>query len=321
MDVDSGSSSSATLAATQGLTRAEGLYFEDCGLIIQAENTLFRISREYLASQSPVFRDMLSLPPPQTADMMDGCPFVQLPDKAEDVTVFLKALMFSDFFEPHPAPTTFAILTGVLRMSHKYDINHLRKRALVHISANFPITLEQFSVREKSGWYMELTANDLAMLSVLARELSFEWILPSAFYDMCAFGSKSTILRGPNSIEDKIQLMSACRSFDRMAVTDMLDFLWPDQDPVDGCISFKHCSKAKIQCRRMAETWRRTAQVGPLGIWEPSDFDGLHVCDACLANSKAQYQTAQQAFWGTLPETFGLPNWIEVARLEAEALK
>ncbi|KAK7008073.1 hypothetical protein R3P38DRAFT_3027311 [Favolaschia claudopus] len=326
MDVDS---SSATLAATQGLTRAEGLYFEDCGLIIQAENTLFRISREYLASQSPVFRDMLSLPPPQTADMMDGCPFVQLPDKAEDVIVFLKALMFSDFFESHPAPTTFAILTGVLRMSHKYDVNHLRKRALVHISANFPMTLDEYLVwyrGKQPDWYLESTDNDLAMLSILARELSFEWILPFAFYEICnSYNSELVILREPHSFEDRVRLVAACRSFDSTAVTLMLEFLWPDDNPVDGCHSSGDCDEARLVCRRLAEDWRQRAgndtPRGPLDIWEESDFARLHVCDACLANSKAQHQTAQQVFWDTLPETFGLPEWSELARLKSETLK
>jgi hypothetical protein len=81
-------------ANESGLMRANGLWFEDCGLIIQAEKTLFRVSRDYLAAQSPIFRDMFLLPPPKDADMMDGCPFVLLPDSAEDVTIFLKAMMF-----------------------------------------------------------------------------------------------------------------------------------------------------------------------------------------------------------------------------------
>jgi hypothetical protein len=95
MDVDSSAPAGPESGIDEsGLMRAEGLWFEDCGLIIQAEKTLFRISRDYLALQSPVFKDMLSLPPPKDAEMMDGCPFVFLPDTAEDVTVFLKAVIF-----------------------------------------------------------------------------------------------------------------------------------------------------------------------------------------------------------------------------------
>ncbi|KAJ7602906.1 hypothetical protein DFH06DRAFT_1152393 [Mycena polygramma] len=60
--------------AGDGLTRAEGLWFADCGLIIQAEKTLFRVSRDLLAAQSSVFRDMASLPPQTPEVRMEGCP-------------------------------------------------------------------------------------------------------------------------------------------------------------------------------------------------------------------------------------------------------
>ncbi|KAJ7753185.1 hypothetical protein B0H16DRAFT_1544754 [Mycena metata] len=83
-------------AATANLTHAEGLWFEDCGLIIQAETTLFRISRDFLAMRSPVFADMLSMPTPKDAEMIEGCPFVRLPDAAQDITYFLKALIYSE---------------------------------------------------------------------------------------------------------------------------------------------------------------------------------------------------------------------------------
>ncbi|KAJ7034238.1 hypothetical protein C8F04DRAFT_1183525 [Mycena alexandri] len=71
-----------------------------CGLRIadlsskRAKTTLYRISRDFLAVRSPLFYDMLSLPTPKDADMMDGCPFVPLSDAAKDVTVFLKALLY-----------------------------------------------------------------------------------------------------------------------------------------------------------------------------------------------------------------------------------
>ncbi|KAJ7272458.1 hypothetical protein C8J57DRAFT_1507308 [Mycena rebaudengoi] len=105
------------------------------GLIIQAENTLFLVSRDFLATRSLVFRDMLSLPVLPDSDMMLGCPFVRLPDPSQDITYFLKALVYYEFFEPFPAPTTFDILDSVLRMSHKYDAEALRKRALIHLSS------------------------------------------------------------------------------------------------------------------------------------------------------------------------------------------
>lgn len=78
------------------LVRAEGLWFADGGLIIQAETTLFRVYREFLAVHSGVFRDMLSIPIPADTETMDGCPLVRLQDSAEDMAYFLKALLYPE---------------------------------------------------------------------------------------------------------------------------------------------------------------------------------------------------------------------------------
>ncbi|KAJ7821691.1 hypothetical protein B0H14DRAFT_2599062 [Mycena olivaceomarginata] len=131
-----------------GLTHAQDLWFQDCGLIIQAENTIFRVSGAILAVQSTVFRDMLSLPTPGDADTMDGCPFVLLPDTAQDTGNFLRAIL-----RPLPGSTTFPILLSVLRMSHKYEAGALRKRALIHLSHAYPTTLDEWDdLPDKLPW-------------------------------------------------------------------------------------------------------------------------------------------------------------------------
>lgn len=78
------------------LERVEGLWFEDGNLILQAENSLFRIYSGFLAARSSVFRDMLAFPAPAEGNaMMDGCHIVTVYDSAKDMTVFLKAIMDS----------------------------------------------------------------------------------------------------------------------------------------------------------------------------------------------------------------------------------
>ncbi|KAF7297632.1 BTB domain-containing protein [Mycena kentingensis (nom. inval.)] len=130
MEVDNASS----------LTKAKGLWWDDCGLVIQAENTLYRVSRDFLASHSPVFRDMLLLPSPQDAETFEGCPLVHLPDSEEDITAFFSALFIYDFFLPYPFPTTFPVVSSVIRMSDKYGVDGLRARALTHLEATHPMT-------------------------------------------------------------------------------------------------------------------------------------------------------------------------------------
>ncbi|KAJ7618313.1 hypothetical protein DFH06DRAFT_1483330 [Mycena polygramma] len=205
------------------LTRAEGLWFEDCGLIIQAEKTLCRISRDYLASQSPVFKDMLALPSPKEADRMDGCPFVFLPDNAEDVTVFLKALMFYDFFEPYPAPTTLPILFGTLRMSYKYEVDPLKKRALTHISSLHPTTLRGYETLKTPWWFLCSLSDSWPAICHLARQLHIDWILPMAFFRVSMFAQTDTILSSSMELCDKIRCINAALVLEKQCVPALLD--------------------------------------------------------------------------------------------------
>lgn len=93
------------------LKRVPELWFSDCGLVIQAENSLFRVSGSMLAVRSSFFRDMLAFPQPANPDLVEGCPVVRLPDSAEDVTGFLTALFDSRcrcVLKYRPSSRTFA---------------------------------------------------------------------------------------------------------------------------------------------------------------------------------------------------------------------
>ncbi|KAJ6553258.1 hypothetical protein B0H19DRAFT_949484 [Mycena capillaripes] len=298
------------------LTRAEGLWFQDCGLVIQAETTIFRVSREFLAMQSPIFRDMLSLPPPEDADMMDGCPFVFLPDKAEDVAVFLKALLHFDFFEPSPAPTTLSILSSILRMSHKYEVRALWRRAIVHLSSLHPTTLHEYE-NLRLSWFDLLTDADYLEIILLAREFHLDWILPMAFYRACEFTSDATTLESPLELDDKVRFMSGSRYLETESMCDLLCFLWSPLK-IDGCDSPHKCLSSRINVRRTVECGRERLA---LDLWKQEHWATLDVCNVCLSSMKIVQQEAMQSLWDTLPEVYGLPGWSELGDVKVEVLK
>ncbi|KAJ7152472.1 hypothetical protein C8R46DRAFT_869932, partial [Mycena filopes] len=221
------------------------LWFEDCGLIIRAENKLFRVSRDALATQSSIFRDMLTLPPPQDpAELMDGCPIVRLPDPLRDVDYFLRALFDYEFFNPYPARTTFSILSGVLRISHKYEVRGLLKRALVHLSSGFSTELkQQLQLREEGqswahpGSYIPIIA--------LARQASADWIIPLTLYRLCREIPVENVLFGVNchgfnvrlSERDQVYALKASTFFRTDATSQILAFLW-SPTKLDGCTNY-----------------------------------------------------------------------------------
>ncbi|KAF8217041.1 hypothetical protein K438DRAFT_1798203 [Mycena galopus ATCC 62051] len=101
---------------------------------------------------------MFALPQPEPAEMetMDGLPVIRLQDKAQDVEVFLKAIFDSrsafcferthiqlppSFFMPPPAEFQLGEALAILRLSHKYDVPYLRRRALDHVGPIYPTSL------------------------------------------------------------------------------------------------------------------------------------------------------------------------------------
>ena len=74
--------------------RSPDYWFEDGNIVLQAENTQFRIHKGILARHSSVFKDMVGIPQPSTSeeDLVEGCPLVRLSDAAKDWTNVLSII-------------------------------------------------------------------------------------------------------------------------------------------------------------------------------------------------------------------------------------
>ena len=70
----------------RGITRCEELWYTDGSIVIEAEDTQFRVYKGILSSQSETFRDMFSIPQPPSAqhELVEGCPVVKVGDTAKD---------------------------------------------------------------------------------------------------------------------------------------------------------------------------------------------------------------------------------------------
>ncbi|KIK04780.1 hypothetical protein K443DRAFT_675565 [Laccaria amethystina LaAM-08-1] len=95
-------------------TLVSNLWYNDGNIVLQAESSLFRVSLGVPAEHSPVFDGIQKLPQSQDQEMYGGCPLMVLPDKAEDLANFLRAVYDSGFFEPPPSKTDFDTLAGIL---------------------------------------------------------------------------------------------------------------------------------------------------------------------------------------------------------------
>ncbi|KAF7359025.1 hypothetical protein MSAN_01243200 [Mycena sanguinolenta] len=328
--------------------RVEELWFEDGGLVVQAEQSLFRVYRGILAARSSVFKDMLAFTQPPDAEIIDGSTVIRLPDTAEDVTYFFRAIFDSSFFETYPSKVCFDSVLSIARLSHKYSVDYLLHRALVHLSYEFPTTLSAFDERNiASPDFQNIRSTNLqdimlthesisAHLAViqLSRRVNALWLLPLAFYQLApahketihdclqcsAFATHPAELDG----DDQILLLTFSILLSRME-HDALDFLHCTDDNTQ-CAGGNQCSRARLRAITQARN-HMTTSTGPnpleiSKVYCPDIWDGLleTCCAACFTHLEETHDEARQKIWDKLPDLCGLPPWSELEKMKAEAL-
>ncbi|KAJ6567033.1 hypothetical protein B0H19DRAFT_1025607 [Mycena capillaripes] len=326
--------------------RVQELWFEDGNLVIEAGKSQYRVYRGVLSTRSPVFQDMLAFPQPPHSELVDDFPIVRLPDSEGEVTPFLKALFDPLFFRSFPAPTEFDVIVGCLRLSHKYGVEYLRRRALVHLSSGYRTKLDEFDIctyygddlmpsfpaTEIRSWPMWPDKFPYIIAAIqLAREVGIPWILPVAFYDLCvAYGSgfgrdifHGVVRNGlPASLDAQDQQLFAKGHIVQNAstATDILRFLSHPVD-IDGCPSSAHCLKERMLAISRSRMIVRKYSSMPLHIWGADEWELLkNLCPVCISSLTKAHQDSRQAFWDKLPEIYGLPPWEELERLKVGAI-
>ncbi|KAF7341710.1 hypothetical protein MSAN_02069400 [Mycena sanguinolenta] len=302
----------------EGIIRVQDLWFPGTDLVIQAGNRLFRISGGILAARSTVFQDMLSIPQPDTQPSIDGCLVVVLHDAPADVEYFLKAVFDSGFFERPPAPAKFDVVAGVLRLSTKYDVEYLRMRALLHLSAALPRSLAEYNsirpVTDPRPFHPE--KNPQFPLLILVHELGLTWALPMALYFASAFAVQHIMdgvafnghnIQLPQPVQRTLLIGRTALAFAQ--IHNMLQCL---RDlPCQECVVRGHCQSG---AKAFHELMAGSRSIYPLTLMHPGIWDAFNplLCTSCFATAQADYQTARQKLWDELPAMFELGSWAEV---------
>ncbi|KAJ7027339.1 hypothetical protein C8F04DRAFT_1122624 [Mycena alexandri] len=309
--------------------KTEYLWFKDCGLVIRADNVLFRISGEILASKSPIFRDMLRIPQPVNGETFEGCPVVCLPDDPIDTTAFLRAIFDSEFFEPYPAETDFETIHGVLKLSNKYLVDYLRRRALLHLSSRYPTTLDGWLAPAPTSWSIDSTL--LIPAINLAREVSALWVLPALFYSLCMSTPHHfrSIARGVPFRGDKLTTLSQSdlelflegSHAQRECASAMLQFLWFPEH-LQGCTTYAGCYGARCAERKYREGLLYELGYRPLELWGEAEWRQLPptICPTCVKRMKSNHLKALKGFWEDLPVKYSLPCWEDLEQMKDGSL-
>ncbi|KAJ7684254.1 hypothetical protein DFH06DRAFT_1155121 [Mycena polygramma] len=320
-------------------TRVEQLWFSDGGLVVQAEQSLFRVSSGILAARSLVFQDMLLLNQPPDAETIEGCPVVRLPDSAADVTCFFRAIFDSSFFEPYPSCAALDVVISILHLSNKYAVDYLLRRALVHLSSDFPTTLAgqladgDIDVARLSSITDVAEPHNAIIASIqIAREVNALWLLPSAFYDLASTDavvmdqvlnsvahnrSPAKLSRDDQILFLKTSLQISCQGL------QVVRFLSTPRS-ITGCQRERKCIRTRMDVLAQAQDHIiGGCSAHPLGIFsaqmDAKLLDGC--CTICHGFCTKAYQEGREAVWDKLPEFCGLPPWPELEEMKASALK
>jgi len=313
---------------------SKDVWFEDGNVILQAESTVFKVFRGILSTNSPIFADMFTVPQPMTDnETFESCPLIQLFDSAEDVKHFLKAIHDASYYDVQTT-ADFSVVAGVLRLSTKYNVGYLRKRAISHLITMFPSSLEDFQ-ESRAQAANNAKLNHYTGLSMevvnLARTARAPMLLPISMY-YCAVMKLEYILDGVTlgkegsdsyrKIEldwpEKRAILLGRRALVDRARHHLFSFLLtptnlaanlPNTPGAAGCLYPQKCELGKLKWLRVMEPLLSGDKCGPLHMQFDWQRYGTDVCQYCVLDGKNKYRDGLRGSWIALPSFFGLDSW------------
>lgn len=178
------------LEAADGTLIAHSRYYwTDGNLILASDGYKFRAYGGLLAMHSPVFTNMLAMPPSPEQEIMDvdGVPVVRLSgDSSKDVEAAMAYIYDLPFID-----VDIQRIGGALRFAAKYDMLQLFALAKHHLFVKY--SARTFQDWKKKAWGSE-THGTLTAIFALSREHSFPELAAAAFYELLTFP-----LKGPGT--------------------------------------------------------------------------------------------------------------------------
>ncbi|KAF8956215.1 hypothetical protein BDZ97DRAFT_1708376 [Flammula alnicola] len=318
-----------TVVVASDPQRVPELWFQDADVVFRAGQKLFRVHRSILSARSPIFNDMFSVPQPatetQSRTIKDDCTYIYLPDDEMDVYYFFLAIFDASFFEGPPSIPPVDVLIGILRLSDKFEIAFLKRRAISHLNALFPT--ERSAMLESSKtlhpkFALRDDQTNLMMLEIMALAYTIDtrWIIPGTF--LLCVRIPLRILFQHASWKKLTKTFQDSYLVSREAYMEKWESSgqWIASIPTVSCVT-------PSRCRNKQRPWvKRALTLGPFAL-SPLANDGplwdlysAHFCQECLSQSKSEANAVANANWDGYPGILGLPSW-DVLRQEKAAFE
>ncbi|KAJ7287173.1 hypothetical protein C8J57DRAFT_578563 [Mycena rebaudengoi] len=288
------------------------VWHRDGTLILQADNTQFRIHRDILENSS-FFRDM-------QFDNQDS-PLVILSDSAVDVEYLLETLYNPALLTKKALP--LAVIGAHVRLGRKYGFKDLLNDALQRLTFEYPTTLEEFDALGDAASYSTTRIAEPTGLPsdlvALATQNDLLYILPCAYYRAAI--PVQGVVSSPRGDDTSVTLSPLAQETcilgrEKLVQTQFksgntLGWLHTQDDPApgDGCTNMSACALRREE--QLQQLWF------PPKLWALSPpaslrIDSWGLCSSCEARAHASVAAGRAKMWEALPGIFDLPSWTEL---------
>jgi hypothetical protein len=229
---------------------------------------------------------------------------------------------------PPPAEIQFEDALTILRLSHKYDVGYLHRRALQHLGPIYPTTLAEYDARP--GDCNAKSSPDITFIRrtntlKAASEVGASWLLPVVYYDICKRDLARILAPGSSWHDLGENERSVCLTGYSAQITYVpksTKILSVAKAAGDACNNWETCNTKRLKLNFAINVSR--LMCFPLDFWtEDSVWGTMRVfglCNRCVAKIRSLHAAARQELWDRLPQMFGLPRWEELEKLKREAL-
>ncbi|KAG5735841.1 hypothetical protein E4T56_gene9366 [Termitomyces sp. T112] len=297
---------------THELQLRSDYWYDDGSIIIIVEETAFRVHKSILSQHSDVFADLFTIPEPaaRESESLEGCSVVHLQDDLHDFTQVIKAIYKPFYFDELPQNADLrkllGFISGILKISTKYNLTRIRQKCIDILQGKFPTTLSGCEELVSSGY--QYNATTVVSAIPLARETNVPEILPWAFYISTNIDTDTLLADPVLSWRDKALCLAGKSQLWERQKEDTHKFLFEFARPSD--------------CRHMCSlrlpqmTWKHIEDLRkrPHPLHEYDDWDSLGLCHVCLQRVQDQHAKGREKVWNALPKIFHLGTWEEIRK-------
>ncbi|EPQ54569.1 hypothetical protein GLOTRDRAFT_77167 [Gloeophyllum trabeum ATCC 11539] len=319
-------------------------WFDDGNIVLltDPDGVAFKVHRGVLSRHSEIFQSMFQMPQPAdlaAMETLDGCQVVRMYDPPLELSNLIKALYDGVTFQ-HRNADDFFHLAGILRLSTKYFIAHLRLQAIKQLTSIWSHTLrghDEMLDKTLSLPSIPITYPYIHPLHVinLARETNVLIVLPSAFY-LLSLHELHDILAGAHP---KLHLAHPSKPSSELSLPDTRPYTLMFQHRLSTISEFVHafcaqrgaapaCEYGAEPCVRgfrklvgkLSQSWR--VRSGPMHFIVQAVLElkeNNTVCRPCRKLFKAEAMAFRQRTWDGLPGVIGLPSWEELVARDLES--